>query len=111
MTSIRLAPTEPDVGYLGAWHIVAIVALGITAGLIFLTASTDTCTSIGNALVFAGWRVTPVIALAALAAAAAAARRPFERYVAWTVTALLTVGWLGALAAASIGPVVHQVGC
>lgn len=87
------------------------MAFGATAGLIFLTASTDTCTPIGHALVFAGWQVTPVIALASLTAAAAGTRRPIERWVAWFSAAVLSVAWLAALVAASIGPVVHQVSC
>ncbi len=112
MTHAGIAPDPPDAGDIKLfWHIIAITAFGATAGLIFLTASYDTCTPVGHALVFAGWLVTPVLALASLAAAATATRHSIERYVAWSVTGVLSVAWLGALGAASIGPVVHQVGC
>lgn len=111
MTSARTDVTRSVLDGAGVWHLAAIAALGIGAGLIYITGYVDTCSAAGRAVLFAGWHVAPVIALASLATASATSSNRSERRVGYAVTVFLTIGWAVALASSSIGPAMRQVGC
>jgi hypothetical protein len=111
VTSASTDVTRSSLDGAGAWHLATIAALGISAGLIYITGSVDTCSAAGRAVLFAGWNVMPVIALASLATASAISSNRSERRLGYAVTLLLTIGWAVALANSSIGPAMRQVGC